>query len=66
MPWIKPQKGWLGDVKPAGTEVPDVVEYPKLKCPRCSSKNVVITRTDKPNRYHKCRQCGFNFRSVEE
>jgi transposase-like protein len=42
------------------------VVYHRVKCPTCQSKNTEITRTASEKiRYHKCRDCGQNFKSVE-
>ena len=40
--------------------------YKKLRCPECGSDKVPIHTTKKPIRYHKCGNCGHNFKSVEQ
>lgn len=44
------------------------VVYYVIRCPdkNCRSTDTFITRTDVPIRYHKCRACGINFKSVEK
>jgi phage FluMu protein Com len=42
------------------------VTYRKLRCPSCDSKNTTTTSTRQPVRFHKCNNCGQNFKSVEE
>ena len=45
----------------------DVVVYVKLRCPKCGSFNIPVYNSDNlPIRYHKCSDCGHNFKSVEE
>lgn len=41
-----------------------VIYYP-LRCPKCKSKNIKTHTSEPPIRYHKCRDCGYNFRSRE-
>ena len=41
------------------------VIYHPLRCPRCRSKNIKTYKSEPPIRYHKCRDCGYNFRSRE-
>ncbi len=43
----------------------DAVRYDPIHCPTCNSKNVRVTSTQKPVRYHKCQDCGHPFKSVE-
>ena len=45
---------------------PDGVTYHILRCPECNSDQVRVTRTVRPIRYHKCKDCGCNFKSVEQ
>jgi len=42
------------------------VIYHVLRCPDCQSEDVVVVRTERPVRYHKCWGCGHTFKSVEE
>ena len=43
-----------------------VLQYVKLRCPKCGSKHVRVYSTrDLPIRHHKCRDCGYNFDSIE-
>jgi len=46
-----------------------VVRYIRLRCPNseCRSTNCPVYNSDHlPTRYHKCADCGLNFKSVEE
>jgi rubredoxin len=37
----------------------------RCHCPACRSSDVPVQRTAGRVRYHKCRDCGKNFKSVE-
>ena len=37
-----------------------------LRCPRCASKKVKCYGSHPPVRYHYCKRCGYNFKSVEK
>ncbi|MFH2030843.1 MAG: hypothetical protein ABIJ40_09560, partial [Bacteroidota bacterium] len=41
------------------------VLFHPLKCPKCGSKNHRCYSTHLPIRYHACRDCGKNFKSIE-
>ena len=41
------------------------VIYRPLKCPRCKSTDIKTHTTRWPVRYHRCKKCHFNFRSIE-
>ncbi len=41
-----------------------VIYYP-LRCPRCRSKDIKTHTSLPPIRYHKCKKCDYNFRSIE-
>jgi len=44
-----------------------IVKYLRIKCPKCKSYRVpVYDSSHLPIRYHKCTDCGFCFKSVEE
>ena len=43
-----------------------VVIWHVIKCPKCKSKNVRCYATKRPLRYHKCKDCGYSFKSVEQ
>ncbi len=45
--------------------VSNVVVYRPIKCPQCGSKKVKCHTSKPPIRYHKCKACGYNFRSIE-
>lgn len=42
------------------------VVYRPVRCPGCASDNQVVTSTQGRLRYHRCRDCGQRFKSVEE
>jgi hypothetical protein len=42
------------------------VVFQRVKCPVCKSKDVPVKSTVDRIRYHKCRDCGRNFKSVEK
>ena len=42
------------------------VAYQPVQCPNCRSTDVPVQRTVMPVRYHRCRQCGQTFKSVEK
>lgn len=45
----------------------DVVKYVRIRCPECGSKNCpVYDSSHVPIRYHKCADCGYCFKSIEE
>jgi len=78
--WVSQKKGWLKkdyfikkhenidfvNQQPEKEKVDNyaVMFYP-IKCPRCNSKNVKRYKSNLPIRYHKCKDCGLNFKSVE-
>lgn len=45
---------------------PKPVRYQILCCPACGSEKVRVTKTERPVRHHKCRDCGECFKTVEE
>lgn len=72
--WIQKRDGWLKDHIPDKRPVgrPQTVEqntstiYRPIRCTKCNSKNISTYKTELPLRYHKCKNCGHNFKSVEE
>jgi len=44
----------------------DVVLYHVIHCPKCGGDNVPVVTTRRPIRYHKCKKCGYCFKSVEK
>lgn len=42
------------------------VIYRPVRCPACESKKTRVTKTMVPLRYHKCNECGHNFKSMEQ
>ena len=69
--WLNRHKNWLREETPStrGEQLVDNedygVPYHPLKCPACGSKNNHCYSTHLPVRYHACRDCGKNFKSVE-
>ena len=49
---------------------PKLIVYPVILCPvdqgGCGSSSTKVTSTRRPMRHHKCRDCGFTFKSMEE
>jgi len=45
---------------------PRVVYWRVIKCPTCNSKSCFVYSSKSPIRYHKCRDCGNTFKSIEE
>ena len=48
------------------SEPSQVVIYYIIRCPKCGSEKTSVSRTLRPIRYHKCGDCGHNFKSVED
>jgi hypothetical protein len=79
--WIERENGWLNPegggqeeeppapaAEPPAPAVPVVraVLWVSVKCPGCGSKNCPVTSTrHAPLRWHKCRECGMCFKSLE-
>lgn len=43
------------------------VLYMRVRCPKCrSEKCPVYDSSHLPIRYHKCTDCGYNFKSIEK
>lgn len=73
--WIERKPNWLpykdsGDPGRArGRPKDDSLEYGvrfvPVKCPQCKSRKVTCYATRIPIRYHRCQECGRNFKSVE-
>jgi len=71
--WLNRHENWLDkksvERRPVGRPVNDSedygVRYIPLKCPKCRSKDVRCYSSSPPIRYHACRDCGYNFKSVE-
>lgn len=49
---------------------PGLIVYPLIRCPvdqgGCGSGNTKVASTRRPRRWHKCKDCGQTFESVEE
>lgn len=37
-----------------------------LRCPKCKSKRIKCYSSRPPIRYHYCKDCGCNFKSIEK
>ena len=44
----------------------EVVYYIKVRCPKCGSEDCPVYSSEPPIRYHKCRACDHNFKSIEQ
>lgn len=42
------------------------VIYRPVRCPTCKSADVPVQHSEPPVRYHRCRNCGETFKSVEK
>ena len=70
--WLK-NENWQGGnnnkAKSAGRPSNDsddyAVRYIPLKCPKCGSKKIRSYASHPPVRYHRCKECGHNFKSIE-
>lgn len=45
---------------------PKPVRYQILCCPECGSEKTRVTKTERPVRHHKCKDCGATFKTTEE
>ena len=48
-----------------GDTAVEVVAYPVLHCPSCTSIDVRVTSTRRPLRHHVCDACGHRFKTRE-
>ena len=74
--WIEREKDWLSGSKgqkkkPSpniSVKVLTTVVFYVLRCPdpQCRSRDIFTYKSDPPIRYHKCRNCGASFKSVEK
>jgi len=55
----------IDDLQTPEPEVITPIIHHVHTCPACGSKRTRITRTVRPTRYHKCKDCGHNFKSFE-
>lgn len=61
--------GFMDDtptIRGKGYRRPKAVIYHVIVCPVCKCRNCPVVKTEKPIRYHKCNDCGHNFKSVEQ
>ena len=72
--WLERKNNWLDkkgseEPRPVGRPLNESEDYGvkfiPLKCPKCRSKEVRCYKSAPPVRYHICRNCGYNFKSVE-
>ncbi len=66
----QPEDGGSGtressDGTPDGDDYPGV-PYTPVRCPRCKAGDVPVQHTAGRTRYHVCRRCSLNFKSVEK
>mgnify|MGYP001594791657 CR=1 FL=1 len=68
--WLEKKDNWLKKEDVEQETVENYQDYGvifiPLRCPNCNSKNVKCYSSHPPIRYHKCRECGCSFKSVEE
>jgi DNA-directed RNA polymerase subunit M/transcription elongation factor TFIIS len=78
--WLERKENWLknenwrsdGNIKPKNAGRPAnegsdyAVKFIPLKCPKCGSKKIRWYVSNPPVRYHRCKACGYNFKSIEE
>ena len=77
MAFLKRRSGWMDRYRTkkeiVQTEIitPEVkpeeysVIFVPIKCPKCGSIKTRCIRSTRPVRYHKCQECGKNFKSIE-
>ncbi len=51
--------------KDAGPDRSGTIAYHVVHCPTCGGGKCPVTCTHRPVRYHKCRDCGATFKSIE-
>jgi len=62
---LGPEKPERKKKRQSGDKIP-VVRYMPTRCPSCGSeKTRIYSSRDRPVRYHKCNDCGQNFKSIE-
>jgi transposase-like protein len=74
MQWGKSWQRWQcnecgHDWTAAPEEKPEekyLTQYLKTQCPACGSIHTLVTSTRDEARYHKCQDCGRNFKSIEQ
>ncbi|MFA5156446.1 MAG: hypothetical protein WC532_03505 [Candidatus Omnitrophota bacterium] len=78
--WLERRPNWLnneynsenialnkkGAGRPENTGSDYAVKFIPLRCPRCGSKKIRWYVSNPPVRYHRCKMCGHNFKSIEE
>jgi transposase-like protein len=70
-PWVRYRCDHCGHEftlgnNPAREGIVNGVVFHVVRCPGCKSKNTEVTRkANERIRYHKCRDCGQSFKSVE-
>jgi len=63
-PFVEPAElDALEDPPPDGDDL--AVPYFVTRCPACGSTDCPVRHTARPKRYHKCRDCGKTFTSIE-
>jgi len=59
---------WIAELEPVDDHddpTPAAVPYVPVRCPACRAKAKTHTTRGRV-RYHKCEQCGLNFKSIEQ
>jgi len=78
--WLERKENWLknenhsgninhkrkGAGRPGNTDDDYAVRFIPLRCPRCGSKKIRWYASHPPVRYHRCKECGHNFKSIEQ
>jgi transposase-like protein len=68
--WLDRKPNWLN--KNNGSSSRDDINsqygvvFIPLRCPKCRSKKVKCYGSHVPVRYHVCKACGYNFKSIEQ
>jgi len=75
--WLEKKNGWLGtnrkpqkaNIKPKKPITDSIISgviYVPTRCPYCDSKDTKIHTTRGKLRYHRCKKCKRNFKSIEK
>ncbi len=51
--------------KDSGPDRSATILYHLIRCPACGGRKCPVTTSQAPVRYHKCRDCGATFKSIE-
>lgn len=78
--WLERKENWLKnenntgnvDIRKRSAGRPEnaggdyAVRFIPLRCPKCGSKRIRWYASHPPVRYHRCKECGYNFKSIEQ